>query len=220
MTARLERFTMALRTVFLLLFVFLWAALPGPAAPQSGSAEEAAPQEQAVEAAEEVEVQDPAAAAQPGEHHEHLKRHLGPWTFTMRIWTGLETEPLTIEGSAEARSLLGGRFVETVYRGEIGGVPFEARAVDGYDNLAEKYERVWQDTFGTYTLLYDGTCTDEGLSRSLTAPFQGPASGSRLRNRVDIRFLEDGSYEHKSYILAGAGEPFLNMELTAVPAQQ
>ena len=94
---------------------------------------------------EEVEEVDWAAMAEPGEHHAHLDAFAGNWSFIMRIWNSPSGEPLEIEGEAEATWQLDGRFLDTIYRAEMGGKTFVGRAIEGYDNFAQEYIRLWQD---------------------------------------------------------------------------
>ena len=85
-------------------------------------------------------------------------RLVGDWDLTIRIWTSPDGEPVESAGTAEARWILDGRFLWTIYRAELFGQPFEAWSIEGYDNQAEQYVGTWRDTQGTYTLVYRGKC--------------------------------------------------------------
>ena len=53
------------------------------------------------------------------------------------------------DGVSEHRFVLGGRYLEQVYRGTSMGMPFEGIGYTGYDNAQRKYVGTWMDTFGT-----------------------------------------------------------------------
>lgn len=164
---------------------------------------------------------------EPAEHHEHLDRLAGDWELTIRIWTSPDGEPVEAAGSAEARWILDGRFLWTIYRAELFGKPFEAWSIEGYDNQAKQYVGTWRDTQGTYTLIYRGKCKlpplDEGESheetvpdgryREMTTKLTDPASGEALDVRTELRIDDDGSFTQESFIVLSPEESIKNLEL-------
>jgi len=89
------------------------------------------------------------AAMTPSEGHARLMPMVGTWnaktTFTMA--------PGAPEQVSDAKSVhrlvLGGRYLEQVYKGSNMGMPFEGLGLTGFDNVQKRYVGVWMDTFGT-----------------------------------------------------------------------
>lgn len=190
----------------------------GPAITQSQKADPPDP------FGEEVPTDDPApesprshlaALGAPGKHHEYLQTGIGSWELTIKVWRTPDTEPVVSAGKAEARWILGNRFVETSYEGEILGQPFEARSVEGYDNHAKEYVSTWRDTMGTYTMLFRGECDEDCQVRTVSADITDPASGQKLINKRVTTAVDEDSYTYESFIVTASGEEFKNMELAA-----
>ena len=176
----------------------------------------------------EATADDPLVdVTKPGEHHEHLGRLAGDWDLTLRIWTSPDGEPVESAGSAEARWILDGRFLWTIYRAELFGEPFEAWLIEGYDNQAQQYVGTWRDTQGTYTLVYRGKCklppitegetreetVPDGRYREMTAQLVDPVSGEKLSIRTELRIPEDGGFVQESFIDLSDEESIKNLEL-------
>ena len=69
----------------------------------------------------------------PGEPHELLAGTVGEWDLTIRTWSSPDAEPVESKGTASGRWILGERFVETTYQGEVMGRAFEALKIEGYE---------------------------------------------------------------------------------------
>lgn len=156
-----------------------------------------------------------AALGAPGKHHEFLEPGIGSWELTIKVWRTPDTEPVLSAGSAEARWILGDRFVETSYEGEVLGHPFEARSVEGYDNHAKEYVSTWRDTMGTYTMVFRGGCEEDCQVRTVSAEITDPASGQKLTNKRVTTVVDENSYTYESFIVTPSGAEFKNMELVA-----
>lgn len=217
-----------------LLFVLLATGLGG--APLAGQEPAATPSTTtgatAAEGEEEEAVDPLVALTEPGEHHGHLARLAGDWDLTIRIWPSPDAEPIESAGTAEARWILDGRFLWTIYRAELFGEPFEAWSIEGYDNQAAEYVGTWRDTQGTYTLVYRGKCklppleegetrpTEEtvpdGRYREMTTRLTDPLSGEVLNVRTELRIPEDGGFVQESFIVLSPEESLKNLELVGV----
>ena len=72
--------------------------------------------------------------------------------------------PDVSEGSSENRWVLGGRYLQQIYKGSSMGMPFEGIGYTAYDNVQEQYLGFWMDSFGT------GLMTTEGVGKPKGAP--------------------------------------------------
>ena len=64
-------------------------------------------------------------AMTPGEEHKKLAQHGGDWTFTNKMWMAPGQPPMESGGTMHADVLLGGRYVEAIWKGSMMGMPFE-----------------------------------------------------------------------------------------------
>ena len=62
--------------------------------------------------------------ATPGPEHERLVKGNGTWDVTSKMWMDPSGEPMESEGVSTQRSILGGRYVQYDYEGDMMGMPF------------------------------------------------------------------------------------------------
>ena len=89
------------------------------------------------------------AASTPSAAHAHLMSMVGTWRATATFTMAPGAPPQVSSGSSVHRLVLGGRFLEQVYKGTSMGMPFEGLGFTGYDNVQQRYVGAWMDTFGT-----------------------------------------------------------------------
>ena len=149
--------------------------------------------------------------ARPGPAHERLAALEGEWEV---IFSPAQGGGETL-GEGEARTILGGRFVEEKVRSEWMGQPFEGLGIIGYDNVREEFTMVWCDNMST------GTWYTTGQMSGTTFTFEGENSDYMTgeANRWGKSVLEMGSDKHtfKGYTKDKSGTTFQNMEMVATP---
>ena len=154
----------------------------------------------------------------PGEPHELLATTVGSWDVTIRIWSDPdpEAEPASeTEGTAVGRWILGERFVETVYEGEVLGRPFEGLKIEGFEKAIEKYVSTWRDNLGTYTLVFKGECEESCRERTMNGTFTDPVSKLPFRLKGVTTIEDEDNYTYQSFVITPNGQEFKNMELEA-----
>ncbi len=175
-----------------------------------------APSVAQVEATDETEAEESLSDLTiPGEPHELLAGTVGEWRLTFRVWTAPDTEPAESTGTAVGRWILGDRFVETVYEGEVMDRPFEALKIEGFEKASKEYVTTWRDNLGTYTMIFRGTCDLTCKTRTMTAEFLDPVSSQRLKIKGVTTLVDEGGYTYESFVVMSDGTEFKNMELVA-----
>jgi hypothetical protein len=163
-------------------------------------------------------LEDLAALSVPSEPHELLATTVGTWDVTIRIWTDPEpgAEPASMAmGTAVGRWILGERFVETIYEGEVLGRPFEGLKIEGFDKAEERYVSTWRDNLGTYTLVFKGACEDSCKERVMSSSFLEPVSKQTFRIKGVTTITDEDAYNYESFVITPNGQEFKNMELDA-----
>ena len=112
----------------------------------------------------------------PGEPHHALARLAGTWATAIRFW-GPDGSPTESSGVCEQRMLLGGRFLEQQFTGEMMGSPFEGIGITGYDNTTGKYVSTWIDSMSTAILFFEGTSSRDGRTITQEATCEDPVRG-------------------------------------------
>jgi hypothetical protein len=154
-------------------------------------------------------------AASPGEPQKKLARLAGDWTFTNTMWMAPGQPPVTSTGTMHGVLLMGGRYVEHTWKGDMMGMPFEGRGTDGYDNVGKQYVASWLDNMGTGIVHSSGTC-DEGVKVcTYNAEMWDPMSGKKTTSRSVITWLDDNNFKNEMYGPGPDGKEAKMMEIAA-----
>ena len=125
--------------------------------------------------------------ATPGEPHKLLASRAGSWSARSRHWMELDKPPMEFAGSCERKMILGGRFLQDEFSGEMMGSPFTGIGIIGYDNHSKKYVSSWMDSMSTGIYFFEGTASRDGKTISLESHFDDPVKGPgtwRLVTRI------------------------------------
>jgi hypothetical protein len=117
-----------------------------------------------------VHGQDPkesVKANEPGTEHENLKAFVGTWELTVEGVKG--------KGSAEIKSILGGRFITEDVKVPLGGFSMEWHGVLGYDRVKKQYTGVWFDNLANTTESGSGEADKTGRILSFRGEHAGKA---------------------------------------------
>ena len=103
--------------------------------------------------------------AQPGPEHETLATYAGDWDYEVSMQAAPGGPPMTQKGTATAKTILGGRFLELEASGSFMGQPFESLTILGFDRRHEAWTTVGFDNHGTYWVSASGKSLENGTIR-------------------------------------------------------
>jgi hypothetical protein len=115
--------------------------------------------------------------ATPGEPHKLLANRAGSWSIKSRHWMEPDEPPVTFTGFCERKMILGGRYLQEEFAGEMMGNPFTGIGAIGYDNHSKKYVATWMDTMSTGIYFFVGTASPDGKTISMESRFDDPIKG-------------------------------------------
>src|SRR5260370_28895151 len=118
-------------------------------APGSAFAEDAKPAAKENSAAEKEMMEKYTKAATPGPEHQQMAKMAGKWKLQVVAWMAPGAPPMKSEGTAEVRTILGGRYLEQEVHGSMGDQPFDGRGLEGFDNITKTRFGTWVDSMGT-----------------------------------------------------------------------
>ncbi len=137
------------------------------------------------------------ATIQPGEQHELLKTLEGEWVASMNVG-GMESE-----GAATCRSVLGGRFIMSEFKGDMMGQPWENISYLGYDRFKNKYIGCQMSTMGTNLLVMEGLLDMTGNVITLFGPMDEPMTGEHDKTvKYVYRFIDENTHVFEVHDLA------------------
>ncbi|HSN87413.1 MAG TPA: DUF1579 domain-containing protein [Thermoanaerobaculia bacterium] len=151
-------------------------------------------------------------AMAPGENHKHIARFAGDWTFTNKMWMDPSQPPAESSGTMHGEMILGGRYVEATWKGNMMGMPFEGRGTHGYDNLSKQYVSTWIDNMATGIMYSTGTCDAAGKRCEDKGDMMDPMTGQKSYMRSVTTWTSDKSFTMEMYGPGPSGQEVKMME--------
>ncbi|HXO22831.1 MAG TPA: DUF1579 domain-containing protein [Thermoanaerobaculia bacterium] len=167
----------------------------------------------------QAEMEAMMKAMTPGEQQQHLARMAGDWTFSNKMWMAPGQPPTESNGTMHAEVLMGGRYVEHHWSGNMMGMPFEGRGTEAYDNVAKQYVNSWIDNMGTGIVHSTGSCEAGGKSCTYLGEMWDPATGKKTTLKSVITWSGDNSFKNEMYAPDPSGKEMKMMEITATRKQ-
>jgi hypothetical protein len=149
----------------------------------------------------------------PGEPHKMLASLEGSWTTKTRGWMEPDKPPTDSTGTCEQKMLLGGRYLQQEYTGDMMGEPFTGINIIGYDNHTKKYVSTWIDSMSTGIYCFEGTVSSDGKTITQENSYDDPVRGPMIWRSIS-RFVDDNTLEYEMYMIPKSGKEEKMMEMT------
>lgn len=150
-------------------------------------------------------------AMSPGAEHKELEKRAGSWTYTSKMWMAPEAPPAEFSGTVNAEMMLNGRYLHSVWKGNIMGMDFEGHSTDGYDNMSKQYVSTWVDNMGTGIMSMTGTCSGKVCTSTgdTLDPMKG---GQKVTMKGVSTWIDDSSYKFEMFAKDASGNEMKTME--------
>jgi len=151
--------------------------------------------------------------ATPGAPHKLLASMAGRWNTKIKSWMEPGRPPLESTGTCEQKMILGGRYLQQEFTGEMMGSPFTGIGVTGYDNHTQKYVSTWIDSMGTAILFFEGTASADGKTITQECRYNDPVKGP-MKWRSVTQIVDDNTQAFEMYGTDKSGREEKMMEIT------
>lgn len=144
-------------------------------------------------------------ASTPGDQHKALLRRVGKWNVVVKH--SMPGQPaMETKGTAETKSILGDRFVQTAFTGSFMDKPFNGFGTVGYDNISKKIVGTWIDTMSTGIMRSEGTPDASGKTVTSNAVSSDPMTGKICKSRIVEKWESDDKVVEEYFQKKGAKE--------------
>jgi hypothetical protein len=129
----------------------------------------------------------PAAPAQPpppkpGPEHAVFKEREGTWDAAIKAGEGIS------KGTMVYKLDLGGLWLVSNFKADLGGQPFQGKGLDGYDPARKKYVSIWVDSMSTAPLIFEGSYDKAKSALVMTGEGPGPdGKPTRYRSVTEVK---------------------------------
>ncbi len=153
-------------------------------------------------------------AGTPGPAHKALEALVGNWKAEVKCWHEPGGSPQVSQGTAKAKWVLNGRFLEEEFRGEMMGKPFTGRSLMGYDNAKQTFNTVWLSDMQTSMFTSEGKGDSGNKVITLEGKANCPATGRKdIPMKTVFRVISPDKHVFEMYD-GSKGENSKTMEIT------
>jgi hypothetical protein len=149
----------------------------------------------------------------PGAPHKVLARMAGTWNTKMKSWMEPGKPPMESTGTSEQRMILGGRYLQQHFAGDMMGSPFTGIGVTGHDNHTKKYVSTWIDSMGTAILYFEETGSADGKTITQECHYDDPIKGPMTWRSI-TKIVDDNTHVFEMYGVDKTGKEEKMMEIT------
>ena len=150
-------------------------------------------------------------AGTPGEAHKKIDAFSGQWNAKVTFWTVPGADPMTMEGTAESRWILDGRYLEQRFKGTFMGAPFEGLGYTGYDNVKKRYWSTWIDNMSTGIMTSTGSA--DGATWTFSGTMPDPMTGKEMQSDSKIIVQDADHHVMEMWGPGPDGKMYKNMEI-------
>ncbi len=151
-------------------------------------------------------------AATPGEQHKMLAHMAGTWDAKVTMWMMPGTDPIVSTAVAENKVIMGGRYVEQRFKGNMMGMPFEGIGYTGYDNIKKQYFGTWMDSMSTGFMVSTSTGGD-AKSMTYKGTMPDPMTGQDAPFEQKVTFIDADHSNFEMWTPGPDGKMFKMMEI-------
>ena len=131
-------------------------------------------------------------AMTPGEGQKRLDPLIGTFDVKVRTWLDPSKPPIESAATAVDTWVLGGRYVQQMLAGYVGGEPWSGISYAGYDNVTKKYVSTYIDTGSTGMEWYTGTLDPDGTHGRMTATIADEVTGKPKALELRLTIAANG----------------------------
>jgi hypothetical protein len=152
----------------------------------------------------------------PGAQHKMLEESVGTWDAEVKMWmNGPTGEPMISKGTSEQKMVLGGRYLQQDFTGEMMGQTFTGTGFTGYDNFKKRYVSFWIDNMSTGMSTMDGALDKDGKSVTMWGKMDEPATGQKDKKvKYVTRFVDKDTQIFETYDVTSFGDKKPTMVIT------
>jgi hypothetical protein len=148
----------------------------------------------------------------PGDMHKMLESASGDWHEDLTMWMAPGAPPTKAQAECTNSMVLGGRYQESIHKGEMMGMPFEGKSTVGYDNSRKIFQSTWIDNMGTGIMYTEGKYDPATKSVTFTGSAVDPGSGNMEKVREIMHFTDEKTQKMEMYMTKN-GKEFKTMEI-------
>jgi hypothetical protein len=150
-------------------------------------------------------------AGKPGPGHKALEHYVGNWKCDVKCWMDPKGQPEQSQGTSKMSWIMGGRYLQEEFQGQMMGRPFNGRVVLTFNSVKQTYQSVWFDDMNLALFMTEGRGDSKGIT--LEGKSSCPVTGQTdIPMKIVLRVLSPD--KHTFEMFDGSQGNAKTMEIT------
>jgi hypothetical protein len=137
--------------------------------------------------------------ATPGDMHKWIASTDGTWSGEVQSWMDPAAPPTISTATATSKTMMGGRYQQTNFKGTMMGQPFEGLNTLAYDNAKKEFVSTWIDNMGTGIMVMKGKMDESTKTINFEGTMTDPATGKDSKMRQVAAFPDANTQTMEMY---------------------
>jgi hypothetical protein len=139
-----------------------------------------------------------AAYMTPGPTHQMMAKDNGKWNAEISFYYNPDS-PSVHKTVCENKMILGGRYQQSTYKGDIDGMQFEGIGTLAYDNSRKTYISTWVDNMGTGIIYLEGTYDEASKTLTLQGKTVDVTTGKDMMTKETLKIIDDNTKQMEMF---------------------
>ncbi len=135
----------------------------------------------------------------PGDMQKMMASWDGTWDAEISSYDKPGAPPTTSTGTTVNKTVLDGRYQESVHSGTMMGMPFEGHGTLAFDNAKKMFISTWIDNMGSGIMMMEGPWDAATQSMTLKGNSYNPAMGKNCDFREVFTVVDDNTQHMEMY---------------------
>ena len=153
--------------------------------------------------------------ATPSKGHEMLAKDSGTWDAELTFWSPDNPQEMKSTATVTYKMIMGGRYQEGTYYGDMFGMPFEGRGMVAYDNATEEFVSTWIDNMGTGMMVTKGKYDEATKTSTFYGEMVDPVTKKAKKIKEVITYIDDNNQKMEMFDISEDGKEFKSMQVVS-----
>lgn len=135
----------------------------------------------------------------PGEMHKWMASTDGTWTGETESWMEEGAPSVKSTSTSVYKTIMGGRYQQQTYSGDMMGQPFEGMGLLAYDNAKKVFVSTWIDNMGTGIMRMEGTMDMATKTINFSGSMTDATTGKDCKMREVVSFPDEKTQTFEMY---------------------
>ena len=153
--------------------------------------------------------------ASPSKAHEMLAKDSGTWDAELTFWSPDNPQEMKSTATVTYKMIMGGKYQEGTYSGDMFGMPFEGKGTVAFDNATEEFVSTWIDNMGTGMMVTRGKYDEATKTSTFHGEMVDPVTKKAKKVKEIITYIDDNNQKMEMFDVLEDGKEFKSMQVVS-----